>query len=207
METILKLLLFIHISTGALALICGCVALSVKKGNSVHKRTGKIFFYSMLAVTGSSFIISIVKSNHFLLMIAVFSFYQNYMGNRAVKNKTLSPSNADWLVLGGGAVNTLLMIISGNIILTVFGAISIVIVTRNFTAFVRAKQQPGLPPKAWLKMHIGMMTGTYIATITAFVVVNSGFFDFLNLPHWLPWFTPTMILVPLLIYFTRKYTR
>jgi hypothetical protein len=206
MEKVLRVLLIIHILSGLISLTSGCIAMAVKKGGKTHRLSGKIFFCSMLGVTASALIISLARNNGFLLMIAIFSFYQNYMGYRAIKNKSLRPSTSDWLVLFCGAVNTFFMINSMNIVLMVFGGISFFLVARNLSTNLKAKRGQTLQPLAWLKLHIGMMMGAYIATITAFVVVNSRFFAALNLPEWLPWLLPILVLVPLLAYFTKKYT-
>jgi uncharacterized membrane protein len=45
----------IHIAAGGLALILGAVALSVKKGGTVHRRSGLLFVYAMLVMaTGAA---------------------------------------------------------------------------------------------------------------------------------------------------------
>jgi uncharacterized membrane protein len=95
-DTILKLLLYTHIAGGALALLTGAVSLLTSKGNKVHRRSGLVFFYSMLAVAISAFVISVVKNNPFLLAISVFSFYLNYTGYRVLKNKTGKYRWFDW---------------------------------------------------------------------------------------------------------------
>lgn len=206
MEIFLKILLAFHILSGFTALTTGCIAMIVVKGGKVHRLFGKIFFYSMLAVTASALIISVIKHNQFLFLIAIFSFYNNYMGYRAVKNKSLQPSQRDWAVLFLGAVNTFFMIYAMNVVLIVFGLINLTLVIRTCRTYIQVTQKRELSPLSWLKYHIGMMMGAYTATITAFVVVNSGAFEFLELPYWLPWFLPAAVLTPLSIYFTRKYT-
>ena len=42
------MLLPIHIAAGALAIVLGAVALSVKKGGTIHRRSGLMFVYAML---------------------------------------------------------------------------------------------------------------------------------------------------------------
>jgi uncharacterized membrane protein len=42
------MLLPIHIAAGGLAIILGAVALSVKKGGTIHRRSGLLFVYAML---------------------------------------------------------------------------------------------------------------------------------------------------------------
>ncbi len=57
----LHMLLPIHVAAGGLALVLGAVALSVKKGGTIHRRSGLLFVYAMLvmgtsaAVLGNAF--------------------------------------------------------------------------------------------------------------------------------------------------------
>ena len=46
----LAMLLPIHVAAGALAIILGAVALSVKKGGPIHRRGGLLFVYAMLVM-------------------------------------------------------------------------------------------------------------------------------------------------------------
>src|SRR5471032_1004052 len=47
------MLLPIHIAAGGLAIVLGAVALSVKKGGTIHRRSGLLFVYAMV-VMGTS---------------------------------------------------------------------------------------------------------------------------------------------------------
>jgi uncharacterized membrane protein len=44
------MLLPIHVAAGGLALVLGAVALSVKKGGTIHRRSGSLFVYAMLVM-------------------------------------------------------------------------------------------------------------------------------------------------------------
>src|SRR5215213_4899869 len=48
--TAMQLLLPIHIAAGGLALVLGTVALLVKKGGTIHRRSGLLFVYAMLVM-------------------------------------------------------------------------------------------------------------------------------------------------------------
>lgn len=206
MEQTLHLMLILHIASGILSLLSGCVSILAPKGKKLHRASGKMFFYGMLGVTVSALIISIAKNNSFLLMIGIFSGYQNLAGYRAIQNKSLEPAWHDWVVIGLSAVNTFFMIYSMNLVLMVFGGISCFQVighVRENILLARGKK-PG--PLSWLRRHIGMMMGAYIAAITAFVVVNAGWFASPYIPQWLPWLLPSAILGPLIGVYIRKYT-
>ena len=55
------MLLPIHIAAGGLAIILGAVALSVKKGGTVHRRSGRLFVYAMLVLGISAAILGVRK--------------------------------------------------------------------------------------------------------------------------------------------------
>jgi hypothetical protein len=53
------MLLPIHIAAGGLAIVLGAVALSVKKGGTLHRRSGLLFVYAMLVMGTSAAILSL----------------------------------------------------------------------------------------------------------------------------------------------------
>ena len=55
------MLLPIHIAAGGLAIILGAVALSVKKGGNIHRRSGLLFVYAMLVMAVSASILSLLE--------------------------------------------------------------------------------------------------------------------------------------------------
>ncbi len=191
-----------HIAFGFTALITGLAAIFSEKGQKKHRLFGKIFFYSMLGVAAIAIFISIIKDNQFLLIIGIFAFYMDYSGYRAIKNKSLKPSALDWLILLIASCNSIFMLISGNTVLLVFGSLNSLFVISTFRIFIKTLQGKEIPKLQWLARHIGMMLGTYIATTTAFIVVNVKHVN----PAWLPWLLPSIIGTPLIVYFVRKYT-
>ncbi len=179
-----------------------------KKGLSTHKLAGKIFSAAMLLVAFSAFALSILKPNAFLFSIGLFALYQNYAGYRAIKNKTLVANNLDWVMVIIALLNSVFMFYTLNIVLMVFGAINAIIAEQQLRMFLKLRAGKVIAKNSWLKQHIGMMTGTYIATFTAFIVVNYKASWFNNaLPSWFPWLFPTLLFVPLLIYWSKKYTK
>jgi len=60
----------------------------------------------------------------------------------------------------------------------------------------------------WLKKHISGMLGSYIAMVTALLVVNSGTLNnALNLPLFFCWILPTIIGTPLIRAVIRKHVQ
>lgn len=202
MELFGTTMLVFHILTGYLALLSGAISMVSKKGGNIHKKSGKVFFYSMLGVTISAITLSVVKSNLFLLFIGIFVFQQNFNGWRAVKDKTQRPRWYDWFIMVIAFLNALLMVWTGNLVLVIFGSISLLVTIQHIVLFRGVLNGRKLPPFSGLKRHIGSMMGAYIGTITAFLVVNVDGFE----PSWVIWLAPTFILVPLMIYWSRKYS-
>ena len=53
------MLLPIHIAAGGLAIVLGAVALLVKKGGTIHRRSGLLFVYAMLVMGTSASILAL----------------------------------------------------------------------------------------------------------------------------------------------------
>ena len=205
MQLIFKIFLVLHIIGGSLSLLSGLLVVLSKKGNQRHRKLGRVFYYSMLLTTSSSLLLAVIKSGLFLFCIGIFSFYQTYMGYRAIKNKELRAGTADKLVWSMAVINSLVMIATINPVLMVFGGIG---VANTLRQFIQQRQLKGSPAPAgeWLQLHIGMIMGAFIATVTAFIVVNAP--DNLGTVYAvLLWLTPTILLVPLIVFWSIKYKK
>ncbi len=55
-------LLPVHVVAGGLAIVLGAVALSVKKGGTIHRRSGLLFVYAMLVMGTSASILEYLKT-------------------------------------------------------------------------------------------------------------------------------------------------
>ena len=86
-------------------------------------------------------------------------------------------------------------------VLSVFGTILLRFTIKDFSMYA----QPGnFQPKnrKWLILHIGQMSGAYIATVTAFLLNN-----FHIHPPWVLWLLPTAVGIPLIIIASRNWTK
>lgn len=202
MEAFIKSVLILHIVAGSLALICGSLSMIARKGKSVHKKSGIIFFYAMMVVATSAIFLSIVKSSSFLLFVGIFVFYQTYSGLRAIRNKTMRHNFLDAVVILAALINGIAMVVSGKIVLMVFGGITFILMLTELKVFIANRKNQELPKLTWLTKHIGMMVGSYIGTFTAFLVVNIQF-----QPGWVVWLAPTIVFVPLMQYWTWKFSK
>jgi uncharacterized membrane protein len=191
----------IHIASGFAALTAGTIIMFMKKGHNPHRVLGKIFFMTMIGVVASALFISLTKGNQFLMHMAIFVWYQNYAGWRAIQDKSLKANGLDWAVVFMAAINGVVMVSTFDIVLLVFGALSIFLVLQDINTQLLLRKAKELRKLSWLRKHIGMMMGAYIGTITAFLVVNINDFE----PTWLFWLLPTAVLVPLMRYWTKRY--
>ena len=81
-----------------------------------------------------------------------------------------------------------------DVVLAVFGAIGLAFAVRDLRLYRNLKKLRS----ARLRLHIGKMTGAYIASVTAFLVVNE------LLPYYLNWLLPTILGSIYISYWTRK---
>lgn len=204
MEQTIKILIYTHASFGAIALLSGLISIVVKKGNSVHKKAGLLFFYSML-LSGIIAMLVAVLPNHespFLFSVGIFSLYFVLTGYRALKyklknvNLKLDRLISKIMIVTGVLMIVLPIIVSQriNTILIVFAIVGIVLSVRDLRLYKNPKQLR----KSWLKLHLSKMLGGYISATTAFVVVNEFF------PSIYGWFVPGIIGGFFIAYWIRK---
>ncbi len=204
---IFKILLLTHIVCGGTSLLLGAIQLLTKKGDKRHKIIGNIYFFTMLFAALVALPMSYLHPNYFLFIIGVFTSYMLLTGKRYLKKKDNNEIQfADWtltflmLVFGiAFIVFGVFNIVKANyfgIVILVFGSISILFVNQDFKIFKGKSKVKNY----WLTMHLQRMIGSYIASATAFLVVNNKI-----LPDVIAWLLPTVLIVPLIIKWTRKY--
>ena len=197
-ENLIHYLIYSHATFGGIALLSGFVALVTPKGNTLHRRGGKIFYYTMLAGAFLAIIISNLPNHKspFLFVIGIFSSYMILSGKRILSLKKLyrgeKVSSQEFILPVTMLLVSIVMGVYGIIlnqkgtigtVLIVFGIIAASMAIRDIQLF-RSKPTD---KKFWLYQHISKMTGGYIAAVTAFIVVNQ------FLPGLYGWLTPTVI--------------
>lgn len=209
-----RLFLVLHIISGSVALLSGPVAMITVKGGKAHRLFGKIFFMAMTCVFLTAVVLSALKFNPFLLMVAVFSYYLAVTGYRSLYRKQVkgfvNVHLLDWLIVCVAGLFHLGLaafgawgIATGNApsfgwIALVFGMIGCNSVRTDLMGFYRAS----VDRKRWLYNHISGMMGAYIAAVTAFSAVNMHF-----VPGIIRWLWPTIIGTPVIIAWIRYYKR
>lgn len=202
--------LIVHITAGMISLVVAPVAFLALKGGPAHRLWGKIYFYCMAVVAVTAITMSIYHAIPFLLMIAIFSFAAAARGYRTIFRKKPGQANAlDYLIdiitalfCAGLCYYSFTLFRSGeNSFAIISGAFGIFGLYGSLSQLRRLKNPPA-DKKAWLYEHIGNMSGSYIASVTAFLVTAVKF-----LPPVVTWLGPSIIGVPLIFYTINKYKR
>jgi uncharacterized membrane protein len=209
METqqLIQLLIHVHVGLGIAALAAGLLAIVSKKGQTLHKKAGLLFYYTMLTTALLALLISVMPQheNPFLFAIGIFSTFFILTGYRALRFKHPNPNlTADkWiatvmLITGLAMVLVPLLVYQKiNVVLAVFGVLGVVFSVRDLKLY----QHPEKLKPNWLKMHLGNMMGGYIAATTAFLVnVNV-------LPGIYGWFAPGLLGGIYITFWMRKLNR
>jgi uncharacterized membrane protein len=201
------ILLTIHIIGGGLSLLFGLYILLTKKGDKIHKLIGTIYHFSMLASSLIAIPMTYLHPNLFLSMVSIFTIYMLVTGKRYLKITGIEKvTKLDWvytaiMFLCGCAffMIGIYLLVKGNqfgIVLVVFGLISIGLCKTDYENFTDQSKFSNV----YLTTHIQRMVGSYIASVTAFIVVNNTY-----LPDILGWLLPTLMITPLIFKWTKKY--
>lgn len=204
METLQKLVLYIHIASGFTALTVGIIPMVAKKGGPLHIKAGKVYVWAMYLVAVSALLIFLLKPYKpfllYLAFIGIFSFYLTYTGVQATRQKKeYNLSLMDWIIVGIALLAGIAMIglsvwnfIQGftffGVLYAVFGIFNTRIAFHDIQKF-RGKTNP--EKMAWFFLHMGRIMGAYLATLTAFCVVNAGRVESIN--PLVAWIAPGLI--------------
>jgi uncharacterized membrane protein len=207
-----KLFLIVHIFAGSIGLIAGTIVVGVKKGNDFHRFLGNIFFYSMLFAGVSAFVLSILKSTVFLFIVGVFTVYMVLTGKSYLyykKNKSSKIRSVDKLVFLLMSLTVIAFVLFGiklmfekkafAMVFFVFAFISYRFLQTDYKFF----KSDSANRKDSIAIHLQRMMGAYIASTTAFLVVNVKYIPF-EIPGFIWWLLPTAIFTPLIVKWSKK---
>lgn len=210
MEVTVKIFIYIHAFFGGLGLISGLGSILVKKGNSNHKKLGKLFSISMITSCLISLVIACLPNheNPFLFLIGLFTVYLVISGKLMLSFKSKTKEKANTL---DKTVSAFMLIISAGMIL--FGAYGLLTVGNGFLLFVFFggfgvslsigdflffRKFEKIRNNGWLSNHVSKMVGAFIASVTAFIVAGIGLGSFVF------WIVPTIIGSFYIAYWKRK---
>jgi uncharacterized membrane protein len=198
----------IHIVFGAVALFIAPLAMITVKGGLWHRRWGKIYFWAMAAVALTATIMCWLRTGLFLFLIAILSFYLSLSGYRVLRQKNAAnkPDWVDWtltavMILAGVGMIVLGLLSEnseGRAVKIAFGLIGCYLGAMDVARF--RKKTP--EKRAWMMQHMTRFVGAYIATVTAFAVVN-----FTVLPPVARWLSPTVIGVAGITLWRKRYAK
>ena len=102
--------LSVHVIGGSLAIVCGAVALAVRKGGRIHRASGGVFVAAMFAMAGAATLLALTLPDWANLPGGLFALYLVGTGWAALARNSCIGRLADQAgsVLGGGAAATAL---------------------------------------------------------------------------------------------------
>lgn len=213
MDRTFHLILLLHILSGTVALVIAPLAMITVKGGLWHRRWGKIYFGTMAGVAVTATVMCFIRSGVFLFLVAIFSFYMALTGYSILRRKKPEdrPTLLDWCAAIAMLLAGIVFIGTGALdanlgrerwLRLFFGSFGLLLSSLDIYRFVK----PSESKRAWMFVHMGRFLGAYIATVTAFSVVNFQF-----LPSLWRWFWPTIVGVPLILiwqsFYKRKFNR
>jgi uncharacterized membrane protein len=218
--TFLDALRAVHVIAGTLALLTFWLPMAVAKGGRLHRRVGWAFVGAMGVICVTGLVLSgwrlATESWPGVRVIASFLGYLSILtgagawkGVRVLRRKRRTAPSRHPLDLGlpllamaAGAGVTLLGLWHRSPLLLVFGPLGALGAFGDLTYWLRPPDQK----RHFLLEHIGDMCGVSIAALTAFLVqmaprLGLGRFSLLV------WLGPSLIGVPVLMLWQRRYRR
>jgi uncharacterized membrane protein len=206
MKTFLTLTLYVHIAAGFIALVTGLVPMFAKKGGKAHVLWGKVYFWAMFVVALTALLrFQMQISLIFLSGIAIFSFYNTFTGVRLIQRKeSQKASSLDYFASILAMVCAFMMLYFAwfafqkgdtffSVLFPIFGTFVFILAYEDLRVFVGKKviddKGKPVPIRYWFQNHISRMGGSYIATVTAFLVVNNPPY----IPGLVVWIAPGVI--------------
>jgi len=204
MESLRIVILILHITAGFGALVLGAVNAVRTKGTRTHRQLGRYYIGCMVVVGASALLLATIRPNLFLAMIGLFSLHMAWGGYRATKIRKAEDLHwSDMFIAGSaflaGVVLVSMGVMQGNVVMLVFGTGSAMNALSDLNV-ARRLRAGTLTRGAWMRRHIGLVGGSYIAVWTAFLVVNVPFE-----PAYIGWLLPTALGTPIIAYATRKH--
>lgn len=201
----------IHAVSGITVAVSGLLQIILKKGGTLHRIIGLIYFWVWIAVvvTGG------MLGSLLITLFGVLGYYMALTGYRFGHRKNVQLNLFDKSVIVAGILFSavtlgwgILLMIKGNTVFggiaSFFGSIFLLSTVGDLRAFILKQNTKKLSnhKMQWLFEHYGRMYISYIAAMTAFTVIQN------PLPlMWMNWILPTFIGTALLIISNRRNYR
>ena len=223
MTNFMNILLPIHITFGAAALLSFWIPLVAKKGGRLHIKSGWFYVGSMIGVALSAYMMGAwriffdTQENPsrkafaaFLIMIATFSLSAIWNGVRVLKFKKRSEKHLEtidfivcWLTILSSIIISIYGFYLKNTLVSWFPVLPLVLGIMALR-YWHSKQTESMH---WWFHHMRSMFTACIATITAFIVTAAPRLIGTAGQNVILWFTPTMILLPILFISINHYKK
>jgi uncharacterized membrane protein len=171
-------LVFVHVTGGTVALITGGIAMLVRKGETVHRYAGSVFFVAMLTMTISAFVVAVIRDQSINISASTVTFYMIVTSWVAATRKDgeIGRFETAALLLGlGVTASAFLFALRGGdvqVVHYVFGSIAAIGVLSDVNVLARG----GLSGRQRIARHLWRMsfamlvaTGAYFAGQPRFV--------------------------------------
>ena len=193
-----------HVVLSSIAFVVGGIALLSKKGRTLHKRSGLIFFWLMTLSTVLTLCVSMmpyhVSTSMFQISIMTLYFLIGGLRSLSFKNKDHNlkiDKVMAWIVI---AISWFIFFYSYALyggaqpLQTVFGVVATAFGLADLITFHRS---PSLK-RYWLIFHLSKITAGYTTAVTGFFVAQNVIGGYYN------WFTPTVISLIYIFYWMVK---
>ena len=206
--TTYRLLLWLHIASGHVALAAAVGAMLTGKGSRWHVYTGRLFTLGMALVFVTAVPITLMRPNLFLLLVAIFSFYLALTGWLRARNRTGARLPGERVAAAAMAIAAIGMLARGVFMLAGGQSMGLVLVVFSgiggTLAALDLRPAPGdrYRGAARIAGHLTRMLAGTIAAVTAFSVVNIRIE-----PAVIVWLAPTVVFTPLIVYWNVRIRR
>lgn len=208
----------VHILAGVLALATFAIPLWVTKGNLVHRRAGWLYVGSMVTGAATAILVAPLRLTErpveqwgppiFLAFVGLLSFTSCFHGVAVLgarrRGQAARPVDraVPALLLGASVALLGYAVWSRFLLAGLFVPLGLLVAVPQ----LRAAAGPPPSPNAALVAHLTSMIIAVIGTLTAFLVTNARVFGGLG-NHPLVWLFPTLVGVPLMRVFARRYRK
>lgn len=171
-------LVFVHVTGGTFALVSGGIAMLVRKGETVHRVAGNVFFIAMLTMTISALAVAIIRDQPINITASTVTFYMILTSWVAAMRKDGEIGRFETVALVGGlavvASASMFALRGGDeqVIHAVFAGLTAIGVLADLSVVVRG----GLSGRQRIARHLWRMsfamlvaTGAYFAGQPEFV--------------------------------------
>ena len=206
--TTYRLLLWLHIASGHVALAAAVGAMLTGKGSRWHVYTGRLFTLGMALVFVTAVPITLMRPNLFLLLVAIFSFYLALTGWLRARSRTGARLPGERVAAAVMAIAAIGMLARGVFMLAGGQSMGLVLVVFSgiggTLAALDLRPAPAARYRGVTRIagHLTRMLAGTIAAVTAFSVVNIRVE-----PAVIVWLAPTVEFTPLIVYWNVRIRR